>query len=153
MSSLRAHHARYDARCKTGGMSRTTGRTIRVWSLRLDAVYCLILGAFVAVAAPQLATAIALPALLLTVTGVVVVAWSALVLWMVSRTRLRSALRLVLCVNILASALIVAASFTASSALVGIAVLAVACEVALFAVSQAVAIHRLNTTSTGGAAA
>ena len=153
MSSLWADPARYDARCKTGGMSRTTGRTIGVWSLRLDAVYCLILGAFVAVAAPQLATAIALPALLLTVTGVVVVAWSALVLWMVSRTRLRSALRLVLCVNILASALIVAASFTASSALVGIAVLAVACEVALFAVSQAVAIRRLNTTSTGGAAA
>ncbi|WP_337004153.1 MULTISPECIES: hypothetical protein [unclassified Microbacterium] len=134
-------------------MSRMTGRAIGSWSLRLDAVYCLILGAFVAVVAPQLATVIALPALLLTVVGLVVVGWSALVLWMVARTRLRSALRLVLCVNILASVLIAAASFTASSALVVIAVLAVACEVALFAVSQVVAIRRLNAHPTDGATA
>ena len=138
---------------ETGRMSRMTGRSIGVWSLRLDAIYCLLLGAFVAVAAPHLATAIALPASVLTVTGVVVVVWSALVLWMVARMRLRSALRLVLCVNILATVLILASSFVATNALVVIAVLAVASEVALFALSQAVAIRRLRTSPPVGAAA
>ncbi len=126
-------------------MSRISGRALGVWSLRLDAAYCLILGIFVAAAAPQIAGVVALPQALLFGTGVLVAVWAALVLWMVLRMQIRLALRLVMGVNILATALIAAAALTAASSLVAIAVLAIACDVALFALSQAIAIRALRS--------
>ena len=86
-------------------MRRITGRALGTWSLRLDAAYCLILGIFVAAAAPQIATAVALPVPLLIATGSIVAVWAGTVLWMVTRLALRLALHLVMSVNILAAAL------------------------------------------------
>ncbi|MFF3731236.1 hypothetical protein ACFYXM_13190 [Streptomyces sp. NPDC002476] len=126
-------------------MSRINGRKLGVWSLRLDAAYCLVLGVFVAVTAPQIVTVVELPLPLLFATGVVVAIWSGLVLWMVSRLQIRLALKLVMGVNIVATALIAAASLTAATSVIVIAVLAIALEVALFAVSQAIAIRTLNS--------
>ena len=130
--------------CDTEAMSRINGRSLGVWSLRLDAVYCLLLGAFVAATGPQIATVVALPPLLLTAGGLLVVGWSGAVLWMVFRLRLRLALRLVLVVNLIAAVLIAAAALTASGAVIVIAVLSVALDVALFASSQLVAIRRIG---------
>lgn len=132
-------------------MKRITGRSLGIWSLRLDAAYCLVLGVFVAGAAPQIAAVIALPRPLLFATGIIVAVWAGLVLWMVARLRIRLALRLVMGVNILAAALIAAAALTAASSLVALAVLAVAVDVALFALSQAIAIRRLRSASTAAA--
>ena len=129
-------------------MSRISGRSLGVWSLRLDAAYCLILGILVAATAPQIATVVALPVPLLVATGLIVVVWSGLVLWMVFRMRLRLALGLVLGVNVVAASLIAAAALTASGTFVGIAVLAVALDVALFAASQMVAIRRIAAQAT-----
>lgn len=125
-------------------MSRFDGRRFGTWSLRLDAAYCLILGLLVVGMAPQIATVIALPRLLLLATGVSVVAWAVLVLWMSARIRVRRALQIVLAVNIIATLLIATASVTAASAVVVLVVLATALEVALFAASQAIAIRALD---------
>jgi len=127
-------------------MRKINGRTLGIWSLRIDAAYCLILGLVVGVGASRIASVLHLPATLIAVTGVVVAMWAALVLWMVARMRIRLALRLVMGVNVLAAALIALASLTATSVLVAIAVAAVALDVALFAMSQAVAIRRLDAT-------
>lgn len=128
-------------------MPRISGRKLGLWSLRLDALYCLVLGAFVAVAAPQIGGVVALPVPLLAAVGIVVVVWSGLVLWMLLRMRLRLALQLVLGVNVVAATLIAAAALIAANSLVVIAVLAVAIDVALFAVSQVVSIRRLGSAS------
>lgn len=132
----------------TGNMIRFSGKALGTWSLRLDALYCLILGTLVATSAPQIATVVALPTPLLLTTGLIVVAWSGLVLWMVFRMRLRLALQLVLGVNVVAAALIAAAALTTSGALVAVAVLAIALDVALFAASQMVAIRRITAQPT-----
>ncbi|MFJ2552724.1 hypothetical protein [Microbacterium sp. NPDC087591] len=124
-------------------MSLSPARRLGIWSLRLDAAYCLILGVLVAAAAPQIATVMRVPLPLLFAAGIIVVVWACAVLWMVSRLRLAPALRLVLGVNIVATALIGAASVVAETPVIAIVVLAVALEVALFAVSQAIAVRGL----------
>lgn len=126
-------------------MKRISGRLLGIWSLRLDAAYCLVLGVFVAGMASQIAAVVALPPSLLFATGVIVAVWAGLVLWMVARLRIRLALRLVMGVNVLAAALIAAAALTAASSLVALAVLAIAVDVALFALSQAIAIRKLRS--------
>ncbi len=125
-------------------MPRVTGRALGTWSLRIDAAYCLILGVFVAAAAPQITTALALPVPLLIATGGIVAVWAGTVLWMVIRLTLRRALHLVMGANILAAALIAVTSLTAASTLAIVAVLAIALDVALFAISQLIAIRKLN---------
>lgn len=125
-------------------MTRIDGRKLGIWSLRLDAVYCLILGILVATTAPHIARVVAVPLPLLVATGVIVAIWAGLVLVMVARMRLRLALALVMGVNILAAMLIAAASLTAATTLVAIAVLAVALDVGAFAASQMLAIRRLH---------
>lgn len=119
------------------------GERIGVWSLRLDALYCAIAGVAVALWAQPLAVLMALPPGVLVVAGCAVVAWAGLVVWMVSRVKLRAALRLVMVVNIFAAMLVAAVSSVAASTLVVLAILAVALDVALFAASQAVALRRL----------
>ncbi|MDI6024383.1 hypothetical protein QBL02_12610 [Leucobacter sp. UT-8R-CII-1-4] len=125
-------------------MTRINGRKLGIWSLRIDAIYCLILGAFVAITAPQLSRVIALPMPLIAGTGLLVAIWAMLVWRMVQRMRIRLALQLVMGVNIVAALLIVAASLTSASTLVMFIVVAVAIDVALFAVSQAVAIRNIG---------
>lgn len=125
-------------------MNRWNGQKLGVWSLRIDAIYCLLLGAYVAICAPQIATVVVLPLPLIIATGLLVAVWAMLVWWMVMRMRIRLALQLVMGVNIVAALLIAVASVTAVSSLVAFAVIAIAIDVALFAVSQAIAVRRLN---------
>lgn len=126
------------------------GQRFGQWSLRLDAIYCAVLGTAVALAADQLAASIALPALVLRLSGVVVVVWALLVLWMVLKLRLRNVLRLVLGVNVLAASLIALCVFTAGNLIAAVAVITIAIDVALFAVSQMIALSRLRTTALAG---
>lgn len=131
-------------------MQRMNGQRFGQWSLRLDAIYCAVLGTAVALAADQLAASIALPAVVLRLSGVVVVVWALLVLWMVLKLRLRNALRLVLGVNVLAASLIALCVFTAGNLIAAVAVITIAIDVALFAVSQVVALSRLRTAALAG---
>lgn len=128
----------------TTSRARLNGRTIGIWSLRIDAIYCAILGAAVAVFAQTIARSIALPALVIAVAGVTVMVWAGLVLWMVLKLRIGVALRLVMGVNILAALLVAVSAATAGTMFAAIAVLAIACDVALFAVSQAIALRRMD---------
>ena len=124
-------------------VKRIDGTRLGRWSLRLDAAYCALLGAGLAVAAPRVASAVGLPARVLTAAGVLVVIWAGLVVWLLARTPLRGALRLVMTVNILAAVAVATVSLAAAITLAALAVLTVAVDVALFAVSQGFALRRL----------
>ena len=87
-------------------MTRMDGRRPGVWSLRLDAIYCAVLGAAVAVGAAPISDVVAIPQTLIAVAGVAVVLWAGLVLWMLVTLRIRTALRAVIGVNILAALLV-----------------------------------------------
>ena len=126
-------------------MRRIDGRTLGLRSLRLDAVYCTLLGAGVALGSPQIAEAVAIPQPVLTVVGVTVVLWAGLVLGMLARLRLRTALRTVMGVNVLAALLVAVCVVAAGTMLAVVAVLAVAVDVAAFAASQALALRALPT--------
>lgn len=102
------------------------------------------LGAGVALAAPAIAPTLALPAWLVAAVGVAVVVWAGLILLMLARLPLRTALRLVMIANLLAAAAVAAVSATGAAVLVALAVLAIAVDIALFAASQAVALRRLQ---------
>lgn len=125
-------------------MSHLDGRKLGLWSLRLDAGYCLILGAIVAAASAQISTIVSLPAVLLVSAGLIVMLWAGLVLVMAARIRLRLALTLVMIVNLLATVLILLASVTAATAMAAIFIVVIACEVFAFAFSQAYALHALQ---------
>ena len=84
-------------------MKGINGELVGRWSLRLDAAYCAVLGIAVLVNAPALASAIALPAVVIGGVGIAVVLWAAVVLWLLARLRLRSALRLVMAANLVAA--------------------------------------------------
>lgn len=122
-------------------MPLLNGHVLGTWSLRLDAGYCAVLGVIIAVTAPHLTMSIALPMPLLVAIGVIVAVWAGLALWMLARLSLRRALLLVLGVNTVATVLISVAAFGVASADAMIPVLAIALSVALFAVSQAVALR------------
>lgn len=120
------------------------GERIGRWSLRLDAAYCAVLGTAVAFAAPVLTDAVRLPVWTLIALGVAVIAWAVLILVMMARMPLRSVLRVVMVVNLLAAAVIAAVSGVAATVLVVLAILAIAVDVALFAGSQFIALRRLR---------
>lgn len=122
-------------------MRRINGETFGRWSLRLDAAYCVLLGAAVAIFAEQIAAGVALSPILIASAGVAVVVWAGGILWMLSRLPLRRALRLVMSANVLAAVAVGFASATAATALVVLAVLAVAIDIAIFAASQAFALR------------
>ncbi|MDT0157927.1 hypothetical protein Q9R19_09855 [Microbacterium sp. ARD32] len=117
------------------------------WSLRLDAAYCAVLGIAVAACSGMLADSIRLPAPLIAAVGVAVILWAALVAWMLVRLQLRAALRVVLIVNMIAVAAVAAASMLASTPPAGLGVVTVAVDVALFAVSQAIALRAGSAAS------
>lgn len=124
-------------------MRTVDGHRLGIWSLRIDAIYCALLGAAVALGAAPIATVIALPHPLIVAAGVAVVVWSVSVLWMLARLRITTALRLVMGVNVVAALLIGLCVTVSGTLLAVIAVLAVAVDVALFAVSQALALRTL----------
>jgi hypothetical protein len=125
-------------------MRRINGERFGRWSLRLDATYCAVLGATVALFAGRIAEGVVLPALLIAAAGVTVVVWAGGVLWMLARLRLRSALRLVMVVNVLAAIAVGFISVGAATLLVLLAVVTVAIDIALFATSQAIALRTLR---------
>lgn len=128
-------------------MHAWNGERLGRLSLRLDAAYCTVLGAGVALAAPAISPALAMPAWLLAAVGAAVVVWAGLILLMLARLRLRTALRLVMIANLLAAVAVAAISVTGAAVLIVLAVLAVAVDIALFAGSQAFALHRLRPAS------
>jgi hypothetical protein len=124
--------------------SRWSGTRIGRLSLRLDAAYCTLLGAGVAIAAPAIATSLPMPAWAFVAAGLAVVGWAGLILFMLARLPLRTALVLVMVANLLAAAAVAAVSVLGATLLVLAAVLAVAVDIALFAGSQAFALRRLR---------
>jgi hypothetical protein len=95
-----------------------TGRRLGVLSLRLDALYCAVLGAGVIAGAPFFAPRIGLPAGVVVAVGAAVVVWAVAVAWMAVRLPLRPVLRVVTVANLVAAAGIAASSVTAAGALV-----------------------------------
>ncbi|MFT4081370.1 MAG: hypothetical protein QM638_02185 [Nocardioides sp.] len=122
---------------------RIDGDKLGRWSLRLDAVYCAVLGTAVALGAGRIARGVALSPFLIALAGIVVVVWAAGVSWMLSSLSLRMALRLVMIVNVFAAIAVLSVSASATTLLIVLAVLAVAIDIALFATSQAVALRAL----------
>ena len=120
-------------------MQRINGQKFGRWSLRLDAAYCIVLGAAVALFAGRIAEGVALPALLIVAAGVAVLVWAGGIIWMLAYLPLRSALRLVMIANLLAALAVGFASATAETLFVVLAVVTVAIDIALFATSQAIA--------------
>ena len=129
----------------TGGsiMRSINGEKFGRWSLRLDAAYCTMLGAAVALFAGPVSEDIALPAPLIVATGVAVVVWAGGIVWMLARLPLRSALRFVMAANMLAALAVGVVPATATTLLTMLAVVTVAIDIALFATSQAVALRAL----------
>lgn len=113
-------------------------------SLRIDAVYCLVVGLAVAISAPFLTPAVALPAPLMVAIGVAVVVWAGLVERMRARLPLARALRIVLAGNIAATLAVAAVSVTGAALVAVLVILSVAVDIALFAGSQAIALRRLR---------
>ena len=129
-------------------MRRIDGRKLGVWSLRLDAIYCTFLGAAVALGSAHIAAVVALPQPLIAAAGIAVVLWAGLVLWMLMKLRIQTALRMVMGVNILAALLVAVCVMAAGTLLAVVAVLAVAVDIAIFAGSQALALRTLPTAQT-----
>ncbi len=124
-------------------MRRIDGRRLGLWSLRLDAVYCALLGAAVALGASPIAEVVAIPQPVIAATGIAVVLWAGLVLWLLVKLRIRTALRMVMGVNIPAALLVALCAAVAGTLLAVVAVLAVAVDIAIFAASQALALRSL----------
>ena len=93
--------------------------------------------------AGRIAEGVALPTPLIATAGVAVVVWAGGILWMLARLPLRSALRLVMVVNVLAALAVGFASATAATPLIVLAVVAVAIDIAFFATSQEIALRAL----------
>lgn len=120
------------------------GQRLGMLSLRLDAVYCLILGVAVALTASAIAGWVTLPPAVIVAAGMTVVAWAGLVEWMRARLDLRLALRIVMAANIAAALGVAFVSLAVAAVIAAVAVLAVAVDIALFAGSQALALGRLR---------
>lgn len=124
-------------------MQRINGEKFGRWSLRLDALYCALLGLGVAVFSGRIAEGVTLSPAVIAIAGIVVVVWAGGILWMLARLPLRTALRLVMVANLLAAVAVGFASVAAATVLVVAAIVTVAVDVALFATSQAIALRAL----------
>lgn len=122
-----------------------TARRLGHRSLRWDALYCLLVGAIVALAAPVVADALTLPTPVIVVVGLVVILWAGLVEWMRARIELRVALGVVLGVNLVATLLVAGVSLLATTLIAVAATVAVAVEILVFAGSQMIALRGLRS--------
>lgn len=130
----------------SGDRPRWSGERIGRLSLQLDAAYCTVVGAGVALGAPAVASSISAPAWVFVVAGATVVLWAGLIVAMMKRLRLRTALRLVMTANLLAALAVAAVSTLGATLLILMAVLTVAVDITLFAGSQALALRRMRPT-------
>lgn len=125
------------------------GERIGRRSLRWDAVYCVVLGAAVLVAAPWVGSGVALPVPVIAGVGAAVIVWAGLVVGLLRRLPLRMALRIVMVANVVAAVAVASVSVAAATGFAILVVLAVAVEVALFAASQAAALRLLRLAPAG----
>ncbi len=132
-------------------MTYVDGERIGRRSLGWDAAYCAVLGAAVLVAAPWVGSGVTLPVPVIAGVGAAVIVWAAIVVWLLRRLPLRTALRLVMVANVVAAVGVASVSVAAATGVAIVVVLAVAVEVALFAASQAAAL-RLLRPAPGGVA-
>lgn len=125
-----------------------TGDRLARLSLRFDAIYCIVLGLVVAVAAPFAANGVALsPALLIGVGGATLL-WGAYV-WRASHQRpIRTSARLVMVANIVASLGLATTGIVAGTTVLALAAFTLAIDVAAFAVSQGIALRRIKGSAT-----
>lgn len=112
-------------------------------SLRLDALYCLVVGVAVAASAPALPGAVALPAPAIFIAGLLVVVWAGAVELMRCRLPLAVALWTVMAANFVATVAVAVVSLTAAAVVAALTILAIAVDVSLFAGSQAIALRRI----------
>ncbi|MGZ0148940.1 hypothetical protein ACXJJ3_17830 [Kribbella sp. WER1] len=112
-------------------------------TLRLDVLYCAVAAVALMAFARPLAGLAQLPATALAVSGIGVLAWSAYLAYLTARAPRRQALRVVLTVNLVATAGIVAAAVTSQQFVLTALLAAVATEVGAFALTQALALRAL----------
>lgn len=116
-------------------------------SLRIDAVYCILLGVLITASAPLASSSLALHPLLQAGIGVATAVWGGYV-WMASRSvPLRSHTRFVMVANIAAAAGLATTGLVAGTVILSVAALVLAIDVAAFAVSQGIALRRMPRPS------
>lgn len=119
-----------------------SGERLGKWSLRLDAIYCLLLGVTLAVVAPFVESRVSIPLDVLRVVGLAVASWGAFVWWAAMVRPLRSVLRLVMVANLLASVALAATGLVAEPVVLTAAALVLSVDVGVFAISQRVALQK-----------
>lgn len=122
------------------------GQRLGIWSLRIDALYCLVLGALAVAFAPPLAGLLEIPQPAIVVIGAAVMAWAGIVAWMSRALGLRAALRTVMVANLVVAVGVAAWSAAAAALFTGLGLVTVAVDVGLFAGSQGWALRRLRAT-------
>lgn len=122
-----------------------TGERIARLSLRIDAIYCMVLGITIAGTAPLTATSVAVPLAVLVVVGVAVFAWGGYVGWASRQQPIRTSTRFVMIANIAASLALAATGAVSGATTLALASIVLAIDVAAFAVSQGVALRRMRS--------
>lgn len=128
-------------------MTRSDAHGFGRRSLRIDALFCVVAGLALAIGADLVAQGVALPSPVVVAAGIVVVVWGLAVVWLPSRLGLRPALRFVMAVNVVAALAVAILTVLASGVWAALAIIAVALIVALFAVSQSIAVGRMRAAA------
>lgn len=113
-------------------------------SLRIDAIYCMVLGIAIAGTAPHTVTRVAVALAVLMVVGVGVFAWGGYVGWASRQQPMRTSTRFVLIANIAASLALAATGAVSGATVLALASIVLTIDVAAFAVSQGVALRRMR---------
>lgn len=121
-----------------------TGDRLARLSLRVDAIYCIVLGLLIAVTAPIASSGEAVPPALLIAVGGMTFLWGVYV-WRASDQRpIRTSTRFVMAANIAASLALATTGLVAGPTVLAFAAFVLAIDVGAFAVSQGVALRRLK---------
>jgi hypothetical protein len=122
-----------------------SGEHLANLSLRLDAIYCLIVGVVVAAASSWASTAAEVPQALLLAMGGTTATWGILVWWLASRQPPQPSLRWVMGANIAASGALAVTGTVADASALALGALVLSVDVGAFAVSQGIALRRIAT--------
>ncbi|OYO25260.1 hypothetical protein CGZ93_02110 [Enemella dayhoffiae] len=129
-----------------------TGERLARLSLRFDAAYCIVVGLVVAASSSFASAAVALPMPLLVGIGGITALWGGYVCHASATRPIRARTRLVMIADLVASAGLALTGALAGTTVLTLATLALAVDVAAFAVSQGVALRRLSIDGSPGAA-
>lgn len=113
-------------------------------SLRIDAVYCLVIGALVAIVSPFAGSLVGLPIILLVGIGMATSGWGVYVWLLVMRHPIRTSARFVMSANIAVTCLLAVTGLVAGTTVLALGAFVLAVDVAAFAVSQGVALRRMR---------